>query len=93
MYTYLGEVKLRVFGSLKKSKDHNIRNIVVTSGGSDYYTDPGLVLVDSETRESVDTVSFEVERNSNSIESVTAINSQGLDLKNYELQVFREIYL
>ena len=66
-------------------KDHEIKNIVVTSGGSDYYTDPGLVLVDSETRESVDTVSFEVERNSNSIENVTAINSKGLDLKNYEL--------
>ena len=66
-------------------KDHEIKNIVVTSGGSDYYAEPNFVLVDSETRESVDTVSFEVERNSNSIENVEAINSQGLDLKNYEL--------
>ena len=27
MYTYLGEVKLRVFGSLKKSKDNNIKKV------------------------------------------------------------------
>ena len=66
-------------------KDHEIENIVVTSGGSDYYTEPNLVLVDSETRKIVDVVSFEIERNSNSIESVTAVDSQGLDLKNYEL--------
>ena len=27
MYTYLGEMKLRVFGSLKKIKDNNIKKI------------------------------------------------------------------
>jgi len=74
---------LPIIANLKENQQ--ILDIVVTSGGSDYYSEPSIVLVDSETRKSVDTASFIIQLDGSSISRVTAVNATGLDLKKYEL--------
>ena len=74
---------LPIVANLKEN--HQISDITITSGGSDYYSEPSIVLVDAGTRESVDTASFIVELDGSSVSRVTSVNATGLDLKKYEL--------
>jgi hypothetical protein len=74
---------LPIIANLKENQQ--ILDITVTSGGSGYYSEPSMVLVDSETRKSVDTASFIAELDGSSISRVVSVNATGLDLKKYEL--------